>query len=738
MIKCFHFPKWHIRRKAIFKSLICFAFVLLSTEAKTQTPTPTPTYTPLPTPPSHIPAGSGGSARGTFYVPSSTSAKLTVDIAEPDAIALGHLKLMVYPGETTIIGTPPPGAPITLLWDQEQLLNSSHQLVESVHLVANLPFAGAPGPSGTFTYSVQAIDNTFGQQNGTVGTLLAASLTLNPTNPGHIGPPIVNLFGGANNEPVPTSITFGSNLNVVATAICSNPASYKITRLGIKITEILNNEQPYLNHNSGLGAEFYAPPEVMQPASSNSVLELPYTPPILPPGSYQIVVTAWDSAGFKSSLSKTLTVTRLFGLFSVTDPVGRHVNPDNSMTFTATLNLANHTAVASGNLRIRLIKVAGSAFTEDVGPPELPPPAPLSGAMIGQVTPLLPQTAEAVLVSGIAPPPEPAFPPPFNASGSGIGYQIYALLESSLGGTWIKLDSIKVTEGVWPTVGFPGSPPGPGLGTVAPRLGIGGTTSDPQLKVFKNISTRCKVLTGDNVLIGGFIVTGNTAEKVIIRAIGPSLQVNGTPIAGRLLDPILELHKPDGTVVTNDNWRSSQATEIQATGIPPQSNLESAIVATLAPNAPNQGYTAIVRGKNNGTGIGLVEVYDIGPTTDSQVINISSRGFVSNGNDVMIGGIIVGGSGKVLARAIGPSLPSSIPNRLQDPILELHNDNGALIASNDNWKTNQAAIQATGAAPTNDHESAIVTTLLPGNYTAIVKGKNNGAGVGLVECYNVQ
>ena len=334
-------------------------------------------------------------------------------------------------------------------------------------------------------------------------------------------------------------------------------------------------------------------------------------------------------------------------------------------------------------------------------------------------------------MSGVAPGPIQL------SADSGIGFQIFALLEESVGGHWVPRDSIKVCEGVWPRTSFLGPPPGPGLSTIAPRPGIGSTTSDPQLKVFKNISTRCKVQTGDKVLIGGFIVTGNSPEKVIIRALGPSLQVNGTPLPGRLLDPILELHKPDGSVVTNDNWRTSQATEIQATGLAPKTSFEAAIVATLE---ANKGYTAIVKGQHDSSGLALVEVYDLGTTTDSQVINISSRSFVGIGDDVMIAGTIVGGSGKLLVRALGPSLEVNhvpIQGRLLDPTLELYNGSGQRIKANDDWITDRAPIQATGLAPTNDKESAILISLLPGGYTAIVRGQNNSTGIGLVECYNV-
>jgi hypothetical protein len=251
-----------------------------------------------------------------------------------------------------------------------------------------------------------------------------------------------------------------------------------------------------------------------------------------------------------------------------------------------------------------------------------------------------------------------------------------------------------------------------------------------------NISTRLQVLKGDNVLIAGFIVTGTAPKKIIARAIGPSLKNAG--VANALADPVLELNSGAATLFSNDNWRdnSAQAAQIQATGIPPKNDLESAIVATLAPGA----YTAVVAGKNGSTGVAVAEVYDLDQTVDSQLANISTRGFVDVNDNVMIGGFIIGANNaqatRVLVRAIGPSLP--VAGALQDPTLELHDGNGTTLASNDNWKdTQQANIQLTGAPPLSDLESAVVQTLLPGAYTAIVRGKGATTGVALIEVYNL-
>jgi hypothetical protein len=238
-------------------------------------------------------------------------------------------------------------------------------------------------------------------------------------------------------------------------------------------------------------------------------------------------------------------------------------------------------------------------------------------------------------------------------------------------------------------------------------------------------------------LIAGFIVTGTDQKQVLMRGLGPSL-----PVSGALPDPELELHDGSGsTVFTNNNWRDTQEGDIEATTIPPSDNRESAIVAML--DANNAAYTAVLSGDGGGTGIGLIEVYDLAPSVNSKLANISTRGFVDTGNNVMIGGLILGGSdgsAKVLVRAIGPSLAAAgVSAPLQDPTLELHDANGGTVATNDDWKdTQEAEIQATTVPPANDLESALVRTLAPANYTAVVRGKNNTTGVALVELYNLE
>jgi len=272
--------------------------------------------------------------------------------------------------------------------------------------------------------------------------------------------------------------------------------------------------------------------------------------------------------------------------------------------------------------------------------------------------------------------------------------------------------------------------------------------------VLGNISTRAFVQTGDNVMIGGFIVEGAQPKRVIIRAIGPELTQYGVP--NPLFNPTLELRDSTGALIaSNDNWRvtiiggiitSNQVGDIQSSGHAPTDGRESAIIAEL----PAGNYTAIVRGVNDSTGVALAEVYDISGNAISTLGNISTRSLVQTGDNVMIGGFIVQGTQakRVIVRAIGPELSQfGVPTPLADPTLELHDSTGALIASNDNWMTTIIGgiitsdqvqdIRNSGHAPTDPSESAIIATLPPGNYTAIVRGVNNITGVALVEVYDL-
>jgi hypothetical protein len=252
-----------------------------------------------------------------------------------------------------------------------------------------------------------------------------------------------------------------------------------------------------------------------------------------------------------------------------------------------------------------------------------------------------------------------------------------------------------------------------------------------------NVSTRLVIQTGGKVGIGGFIITGTAPKKVLIRAIGPTLGNFG--VANALQDPMLELHDGTGAVLTsNDDWKVPQQTDVEATGLAPPDDREPAILLSLQPGS----YTAIESGKNGTTGVGLIEVYDVDVLSASQLSNISTRGQVQTGNNVMIGGFIVSGaSGSInlLVRVLGPTLTQfGVANALADPTLQLYDGNGTALAFDDNWKdSQQTQIHNSGRQPPNDLESAIAITVSPGHYTAIVRGKNNTTGIGLVEVYQV-
>lgn len=249
---------------------------------------------------------------------------------------------------------------------------------------------------------------------------------------------------------------------------------------------------------------------------------------------------------------------------------------------------------------------------------------------------------------------------------------------------------------------------------------------------FANISARLKVQTGDNALIGGFIVTGRGSKRIILRALGPSL-----PVPNALPNPRLELYSGSGQLLAaNDNWREApNVQEIIDSSLAPSHDLEAAILTAVAPG----NHTAIVRGVTDSTGVGLVELYDLEAGSDSKPANISARGFVQTGDNVLIGGVILVGQEprKVIVRAIGPSL--SRPDALADPTLELRDANGGLIAANDNWRLSQETeIIMSTIPPQHDLESAVVTTLPPAAYTAIVRGANNATGIALVEAYALE
>jgi hypothetical protein len=286
----------------------------------------------------------------------------------------------------------------------------------------------------------------------------------------------------------------------------------------------------------------------------------------------------------------------------------------------------------------------------------------------------------------------------------------------SVGGAGWRIDKVQISNGSGPEC----------------------CSTGPVPTILASVSTRALVGPGDNAGIGGFIIMGSAPKPVLLRAIGPSLTQFGVPNA--LGDPVLELHGPAGFVtITNNNWRDTQEAAIQATGIPPTNNLESAIVATLAPGA----YTAVLTGNGNTSGVALVEVYDLDQAVPSTLANISTRAFVGAADNILIAGVVVarGDLDRLVFRGVGPSLTAvGVPNALANPTLELRDSNGALLVANNDWQDDpvQAAqLTAVGLAPTNNLESAIFATLPPGAYTALLSGVNNSTGIGLVEAYEL-
>jgi hypothetical protein len=319
--------------------------------------------------------------------------------------------------------------------------------------------------------------------------------------------------------------------------------------------------------------------------------------------------------------------------------------------------------------------------------------------------------------------------------------------QSAQPGSYIILTASAIT-GTFPSVTFTGPTPSYKLS----YLPAGAPTSvqfdllaapptptpTPTPGQLVNISSRANVGTGAQVGINGFIIRGSAPMKVLIRAVGPSLVVDGQLISGLLSDPVLELHDGTGSLIfSNDDWSTSpQKSEIEASGLSPSDSREPAIIATL----PEGSYTMIIRGKNNTTGIALGEVYVLPPNNSSELVNISGRALTSAGGNVLITGLIMDGQTPrpTLIRALGPTLQAEgITGELLDPTLDLYDDNGAVLESNNAWTSapNRAQIEATGLAPKDNRESAILMTLAPGNYTAIVRGVNGTTGVALLEAY---
>lgn len=310
------------------------------------------------------------------------------------------------------------------------------------------------------------------------------------------------------------------------------------------------------------------------------------------------------------------------------------------------------------------------------------------------------------------------------------GQDVTAVMNSVVSNTSnLSADDIAGIQSIYGAPTPAGTPPPTPTPTPAP---------DDAPSRLVNLSTRLQVGTGDNVLIGGFIIQGDKRKKVLLRGLGPSLGANG--VQGALQDPRMTLLDAIGAVIeTNDNWQDSpEIDDIVASTIPPTDPRESAIVRKLDPGS----YTVIVEGVNGTTGVGLVENYALDTYYGSRAANISTRGQVGTADNALIGGFIIRGNTtkQVIIRALGPSLGATTNSRvLANPLVELRDGDGQLVAMNDDWESSPQVndIVASGIPPTDSREAAIVTTLGPGNYTAVERGADGGQGIGLVEIYDV-
>jgi hypothetical protein len=269
-------------------------------------------------------------------------------------------------------------------------------------------------------------------------------------------------------------------------------------------------------------------------------------------------------------------------------------------------------------------------------------------------------------------------------------------------------------------------------------VGVFGLLDPPRLS---NVSARAFV-TGEQQLVAGFTIQGSESKTVGLRVLGPSLPLSESSAATGMPDPVLELRDDNGRVInSNDDWETSNSriARIQQTKLAPHNQKEPAIVAALPPG----DYTVTVRDANKSAGIALVEAYDLSAPRTSSLANFYVRGFVGTGDEVLSGGIVVRGTApeQVLFRALGPDLGNSgTANPLADPVLEIRDNNGMRVASNDNWRDSSQSeeISSIGLEPDSETDSALLLTLVPGNYTAIVRDAAGSTGVAQLETYELR
>ncbi len=634
-----------------------------------------------------------GQATTFQNLPNYTSLSVSFEISHP---APGEfLRVTVYPGrpdETT--SRPRANVPVFVAFNRERLVNAAGQPVTDFRCVVALPQSIGGQPFlGSDTYTVQVLNDTFSGATTRTGTFKACSLTINPENPGHAGPPTVTLREGSQASPLPAqvNINYGDPLTLVANA-AGNPSSYFINRLGIVISP---SPAPNPRPSPQPAAIVYRSDVLFQKAPSTSPATVTFSPPPLPPGNYQITATAFDSAGFSKTTAANLRVNRLFGLFNV-EVESRVENPDFTTNFNATLTLRNLTPTTSGSLRVRLVSVPTPAFRDQDGPPDLSGYPPTNLSPIYLVNPIPPGGKVELRVAGKvrAPVADETGTPRF------INFDIVAVLEELVRGQWRPVDSRKVTEGVHDR---PEDFGGPGGGVNDPGGGLGGTPSDP--------------LVLQSVMISGPATMKDSAQTQFMATATASNSLGSIPPVNVTADPRV-------------TWSVSSPFTISPTGVLKSGRVFTKTNATVEANFTLGGITR--------TDTHIVTVLP----TSTALGNISTRAQVATGDNVLIAGFIVSGPAgstkKVFIRGRGPSLGTQgVANSLSNPRLELHPKGGPTV-SNDNWRDgpNTAEIP-NGFAPSDDRESVIIATLPAGGHTAILSGVGATSGVGQVEVYDI-
>jgi hypothetical protein len=645
-------------------------------------------------------------------VPSASALAVTFDVTfKVTPPTPGRLKVVIFPGppdEST--GAPPrsgvvdgviiPSVALFPVWDHERLVDSAGHPLSHIHGLASLPatFDGKPlinaistpeSDPVTYTYTVQLFYDNPGGNTTVVATFDSCSLIIDPVNPGHTAPPTVNIFNGLQNQPLPTQINYGDALNLFSTAQANPTPAYTIARLGI----IINTAEPIVRNGSL--APLLRSQVVSQHAGSGASAF--YQPPILPPGDYTIVVRAVDSAGFYQIISRPLRVQRLFGLFSVSNLVTT-LNPSNdpncpecqSTTFSATILYSNNGTTPSTDLRIRLVEVPSARFLDADGPPSLPAPKTPTDASVGLVHALAAGTSDEVAVSGIIDAPELVPSISQFTEGEFINFHVYAVLDELIDGQWVPVDSLKLADGVQLS---PTPFGGPGDGSNMPPSGNG----TAGLATLSNV-TISGALTSASLGEQQFTATGYFTNSSVTISSPVTWQVVGDPAV--TIDPSSGMLQA-GHVGTN--------TEVQ-------------VSATMTINGQTKTETVSVTIK-------------AGPRFGS----IATRGFITNSTGALIGGFSISGTvpKSVLIRAIGPSLSAYFTNPLSDPTLTLFDASGHVIVANNDWGNAPNADQIPiNLRPADPKEAAILITLSPGQYTAVVAGNNGSQGVGLVQVYD--